>query len=181
MHLLPRLLSAIIECMDINQSVFEQKLAELSAELKRRGIHLVTAESCTGGGVAQACTALPGSSDWFEGGFVTYSNTAKSSMLGVPAEMIDAHGAVSDSVARRMAEGALQRSEAGAALSITGVAGPGGGSIEKPVGTVCFAWAANGLTTKSERLVFVGDRASVREQAVLHSLQGLLAVLKGHK
>ncbi|WP_230681462.1 CinA family protein, partial [Paracidovorax cattleyae] len=105
---------------------------------------MATAESCTGGMIAGACTDLAGSSQWFERGFVTYSNTAKTELLGVPAALIDTHGAVSEPVARAMAEGALRHSRAHAALSVTGVAGPGGGSVAKPVGTVWFGWHVHG-------------------------------------
>ena len=146
----------------------------LAATLLEKNLLLATAESCTGGGVAHACTDLAGSSDWFIGGFVTYSNEAKARMIGVPAEMIAEHGAVSEPVARAMAEGVLAHSEATISVSITGVAGPGGGSVEKPVGTVCFAWAVQGRATLSECALFSGDRASVREQSVAHAIQGLL-------
>lgn len=155
----------------------ETTLQVLSSRLRSAKITMATAESCTGGGVAQACTGLAGSSDWFECAFVTYSNAAKTRMVAVPAELIVAHGAVSEAVARAMVEGALAHSQAGAALSITGVAGPGGGSIEKPVGTVWFAWAVAGRLTRSECICFSGDRAAVREQAVLKALQGLSSAL----
>jgi nicotinamide-nucleotide amidase len=145
----------------------------LAHTLRERGWRLVTAESCTGGLVSAACTELSGSSEWLDRGFVTYSNAAKTEMLGVPAAMIEAHGAVSELVARAMAEGALRHSAAQVALSITGVAGPLGGSIEKPVGTVCFAWATP-LGVFSERLLLSGDRAAVRHAAVQHALLGLL-------
>lgn len=149
----------------------------LSVNLRQQSRRMATAESCTGGGVAQACTDLAGSSDWFECGFVTYSNEAKSRMLGVSPQLIVERGAVSEPVARAMAEGAIANSEADAALSITGVAGPGGGSELKPVGTVWFAWAVSGQPTISEMMLFSGDRASVREQAVSHALQGLIAAI----
>ncbi len=157
---------------DINDTV--QSLASL---LKSRRFLLGTAESCTGGGVAHACTELTGSSDWFIGGFVSYSNAAKTRMLGVSAELIQNHGAVSEPVVRAMAEGVLTHSEASLSVSITGVAGPGGGSVEKPVGTVWFGWALHGRATISEKMRFSGDRASVREQAIEHALHGLIAVL----
>jgi len=128
--------------------------------LKRQWM-LTTAESCTGGMIAAACTDLAGSSAWFERGFVTYSNEAKSDMLGVPAELIATHGAVSEPVARAMASGALQHSRAQVALSVTGIAGPSGGSPDKPVGTVWFGWATpNGVWSDMQR--FDGDRAAVR-------------------
>ena len=150
---------------------------ELSEVLRARGLMLASAESCTGGLIAAACTELAGSSDWFERGFVTYSNAAKSELLGVPAELIAAHGAVSEPVARAMAEGALARSAAQLSVAVTGIAGPSGGSADKPVGTVWFGWCASG-TTHSERQVFSGDRAAVREQTVRRALDGLLRLAR---
>lgn len=148
--------------------------AVAGARLRERAMMLATAESCTGGWVAQAVTSIAGSSDWFDRGFVTYSNAAKTAMLGVPSALIAAHGAVSEPVARAMAEGALAASAAGIALAITGVAGPGGGSAEKPVGTVCFAWASRGESAAAETRRFEGDRTEVRRQSVIHALQGLI-------
>ena len=145
--------------------------------LQARGLLLATAESCTGGGVAQAVTDIGGSSAWFERGFVTYSNAAKTAMLGVPADLIAAHGAVSEEVAAAMARGTLAHSDAQVAVSTTGIAGPTGGVPGKPVGTVCFGWARTGHV-QTERLVFAGDRQAVREQAVAHALQGLLRFIK---
>lgn len=145
----------------------------LAAELKSRGLMMATAESCTGGLIAGACTELSGSSDWFECGFVTYSNAAKVELLGVPAELIDTHGAVSEPVAHAMAAGALAHSRARLAVSVTGVAGPTGGTAEKPVGTVWFGWATpQGVFTEHQR--FDGDRAAVRQATVAHALAGLL-------
>ncbi|MBA4267594.1 MAG: damage-inducible protein CinA [Comamonadaceae bacterium] len=145
----------------------------LASELKSRGLMMATAESCTGGLIAGACTELSGSSDWFERGFVTYSNAAKVELLDVPAELIDAHGAVSEPVARAMASGAVAQSRAQVAVSVTGVAGPTGGTAEKPVGTVWFGWATpSGVFTENRR--FDGDRAAVREATVAHALAGLL-------
>ncbi len=141
--------------------------------LQARGLLLATAESCTGGGVAQAVTDISGSSVWFERGFVTYSNGAKTSMLGVPAGLIAAHGAVSEEVAAAMAQGSLAHSDAQVAVSTTGIAGPTGGVPGKPVGTVCFGWAMDGRVL-TQRRVFAGDRQAVREQAVTHALQELL-------
>lgn len=138
--------------------------------LRTRGIMAATAESCTGGLIAAALTAIAGSSDVVERGFVTYSNAAKSEMLGVPPSLIGQHGAVSACVAQAMAEGALARSHAGIAVSVTGVAGPGGGSPEKPVGTVWFGLATHGAPTRTERHVFPGDRTAIREATVLHAL-----------
>ncbi len=148
-------------------------LAPLADALRARGWMLASAESCTGGLIAAACTELAGSSDWFERGFVTYSNTAKTELLGVPAELIDAHGAVSEPVARAMAEAALARSRAQLSVAVTGIAGPTGGSVDKPVGTVWFGWCVAGAT-HAERQVFDGDRAAVRAQTVRWALQRLL-------
>lgn len=146
--------------------------ASLALELQSRGWMLATAESCTGGLIAAHCTDLPGSSHWFERGFVSYSNAAKQDMLGVPAALIERHGAVSEAVARAMATGAVARSHAQVSIAVTGIAGPGGGSDDKPVGTVWFAWCV-GSRLESERCVFAGDRSAVREATVLHALQGL--------
>jgi len=148
--------------------------------LKRRRLKLVTAESCTGGWAAQAVTAIAGSSDWFERGFITYSNDAKRELLGVSARTLRKFGAVSEETAREMARGALRRGRGSIALSITGVAGPGGGSRAKPVGTVCFGWAARG-TLRSETRHFRGDRRSVRRQSVLHALRGVLELVEERK
>ncbi len=145
----------------------------LARALKTRGLMMATAESCTGGLIAGACTDLSGSSDWFERGFVTYSNAAKTSMLGVPAALIAQHGAVSEPVARAMAAGALAPSAAQLTVAVTGVAGPTGGSADKPVGTVWFGWATPaGTFTEHQR--FDGDRAAVRAATVRHALAGLL-------
>lgn len=145
----------------------------LATELKARGLMLATAESCTGGLIASACTDVSGSSDWFERGFVSYSNAAKADLLGVPPGLIDTHGAVSEPVAQAMAAGALRHSRAQVALSVTGVAGPSGGSAEKPVGTVWFGWATTtGVTSECCR--FEGDRQRVRAATVQHALAGLL-------
>jgi nicotinamide-nucleotide amidase len=137
---------------------------------------LVTAESCTGGLIAAACTDLAGSSDWFERGFVSYSNTSKTEMLGVDAQLIAAFGAVSEAVARAMAEGALRHAQAQVSVAVTGVAGPSGGSAEKPVGTVWFAWGLPWGTT-SEVQHFAGDRVAVRAATVQHALARLLDLL----
>ena len=134
---------------------------------------LATAESCTGGLIAARCTDLAGSSIWFERGFVTYSNAAKTEMLGVPAALISEHGAVSEPVARAMAQGALERSHAQVAIAVTGIAGPGGGSAAKPVGCVWFAWATP-TGVWSERHVFPGDRAAVRAATVRYGVGALL-------
>ncbi len=137
---------------------------------------LATAESCTGGLVAAACTELAGSSAWFERGFVSYSNAAKTELLGVSAALIEQHGAVSEPVARAMAAGAVAHSHAQVSLAVTGVAGPTGGSPSKPVGTVCFAWSVAGVLS-SELQHFAGDRAAVRQATVLHALGRLVELL----
>ena len=148
---------------------------QLASTLLARGWMMATAESCTGGMIAARCTDLSGSSQWFERGFVTYSNAAKSELLGVPAELIAQHGAVSEPVARAMAGGAVRHAHAHAQVSVavTGIAGPTGGSTDKPVGTVWFAWCVNEQLS-SERRIFDGDRAAIREATVAHALQGLL-------
>ena len=150
---------------------------DLAAALLARGWMLATAESCTGGLIAGACTDLAGSSNWLERGFVSYSNSAKSELLGVDAALIALHGAVSEPVARAMAQGALQHSKAQCTLAVTGIAGPGGGSADKPVGTVWFAWATpDGLYSEVQRLD--GDRAQVRSATVQHSLAVLLSLVQ---
>ena len=149
---------------------------KLGEALKAKGLKLATAESCTGGWVAMALTAIPGSSDWFERGYVSYSNAAKREDLGVAEETLRQHGAVSEEVAREMAAGAIRRARAQVALAITGVAGPAGGSADKPVGLVCFAWA-HGSKMASETRRFDGDRESVRRQSVLHALERVLELL----
>ena len=150
----------------------------VGARLKARGLRLATAESCTGGWVAGAVTAIAGSSEWFDRGFVTYSNDAKMEMLGVSAATLEAFGAVSEQTAGEMAAGALAHSHAQLALSITGVAGPGGGSAEKPVGMVCFGWAGEGGAPLVITRNFSGDRESVRRQSVICTLQGVLERLE---
>ena len=152
------------------------QVERLAALLARKHHKLATAESCTGGLIAGACTDLAGSSNWFERGFVTYSNEAKTEMLGVEAALIQRHGAVSEEVARAMARGALAHSRAQVAVAVTGVAGPTGGSPSKPVGTVWFGFAAPGWLL-SETCLFPGDRAAVRQATVQHALQGLLKLL----
>lgn len=153
-----------------------QTLSEsVGAQLLSRGEWLATAESCTGGWVAQSITAIAGSSAWFDRGFVTYSNAAKQEMLGVTEATLERHGAVSEATARAMAQGAIAHSRADWAIAITGIAGPGGGSPEKPVGTVCFAWAQRDGGCEAQTCVFAGDRAAVREQSVIQALRGLLA------
>jgi nicotinamide-nucleotide amidase len=149
-------------------------VARLADALRARGERLATAESCTGGLIAAACTDLAGSSDWFERGLVSYSNEAKTELLGVDAALIRAHGAVSEPVARAMAAGALAHSRADWAVAVTGIAGPGGGSAEKPVGLVWLAWCRRGGEPQVERHVFPGDRAAVRAATVVRALEGLV-------
>ena len=153
---------------------FETAVLALAHALRARGSTITTAESCTGGLIAAACTAVAGSSDWFERGFVTYSNDAKTELLGVDAALIAGHGAVSEVVARAMAEGALVHSHANLGVAVTGIAGPGGATQGKPVGTVWLALAQRGGATRSELLQLGGDRSAVREQTVQHALARLL-------
>ncbi|HEY1325712.1 MAG TPA: CinA family protein [Casimicrobiaceae bacterium] len=148
----------------------------LGEALQARGWRAATAESCTGGLVAGAITDVAGSSNWFERGFVTYSNEAKSELLGVPAALIDEHGAVSEQVARAMAEGALARSAADVAVAITGIAGPGGATATKPVGTVCLAFARRGEAAHANTRHYAGTRAEVRAAAVREALETLARI-----
>ena len=148
-------------------------VAALADALRARGWRMATAESCTGGMIAAACTDLAGSSDWFERGFVTYSNEAKTAMRGVPADVIAAQGAVSEEVARAMAQGALQHAPVQLTVAVTGIAGPGGAVPGKPVGTVWLAWAT-AAGVHAERLQLTGDRAAVRAATVQAALQRLL-------
>ena len=151
--------------------------AELGRRLVARGAFAATAESCTGGLVAGAITAIPGSSGWFDRGFVTYSNEAKIELLGVEPDVLENHGAVSEVTARAMADGAIRASRANLAVAVTGVAGPAGGSAAKPVGMVCFAWALRGGLTTVATHRFHGDRDAVRRASVIVSLQGLIDLL----
>ena len=161
--------------MGVRLICFEPAVLALAEALRARGWKIATAESCTGGLIAAACTAVAGSSDWFERGFVTYSNEAKAELLGVPAALIATFGAVSAEVAGAMAEGALAHSHAQLAVAVTGIAGPGGGSATKPVGTVWVALAQAGGAASAELLRLAGDRATVREQTVRDALARLLA------
>ena len=145
---------------------------QLAGLLLAQGQMMATAESCTGGMIAAACTELAGSSAWLERGFVTYSNEAKTELLGVPAALIAEHGAVSEPVVRAMAEGALRHAHAQIAVAVTGVAGPGGGSADKPVGSIWFGWAT-AAGVKTQLCHFAGDRQQVRQATVRHALQGL--------
>lgn len=159
---------------DVNECV-----VKIAAVLKARNHSVVTAESCTGGGVASALTELAGSSEWFEGGFVTYSNASKIKWLDVSAAVLAQYGAVSEEIAEVMVRSALKNSDAEVALSVTGIAGPTGAVAGKPVGTICFAWATKEYVV-TERLLCTGDRQAVREQAVAHALEGLLRFLAQH-
>jgi nicotinamide-nucleotide amidase len=157
---------------------------QLGAALRLRGWIATTAESCTGGLLAGALTAVPGSSTWFNEGFITYANAAKTAVLGVPLALLTAQGAVSTAVVTAMSEGALARTHANLAMAISGIAGPDGGTAEKPVGTVCFAWAlrsspAASPTVHTSTMQFSGDRAQIRQLAVEHALTQALSVVLG--
>jgi nicotinamide-nucleotide amidase len=153
--------------------------ASTGKRLQRAKAMLVTAESCTGGWVAQEVTSIAGSSAWFERGFVTYSNAAKQELLGVSLKTLKKYGAVSEQTAREMAVGALKRSRGTVALAVTGIAGPGGGTADKPVGMVCFAWVRKGKPPHSETRRFRGGREAVRRRSVLRALEGVLELLAG--
>ena len=150
-----------------------ERAEKLGDALKSRKLLLTVAESCTGGGVCQAITEIAGSSEWFDCGFVTYSNASKTGLLNIADSLLAQHGAVSEEIAAAMAEGALANCEAQVALSTTGIAGPTGAVPGKPVGTICFGWVVGGVT-HTERKVFAGDRHSVREQTVTYALDRLL-------
>ncbi len=154
-------------------------LAEQVGEaLKSRALMLATAESCTGGGIGEVMTRVPGSSDWYERGFITYTYVSKREMLGVKAQTLDKFGAVSEPAVSEMVLGVLAGSHAQIAVAVSGTAGPGGGTVEKPVGTVCLAWALKGGEPRAETRHFKGDRAAVRTQAVERALEGLLELLR---
>ncbi len=155
-----------------------QQAIALGQRLKDKGLFLATAESCTGGWIAQAVTSVAGSSHWFERGFVTYSNAAKREMLGVPGDLLERFGAVSEAVVRAMASGAIQHSQAQASIATSGVAGPDGGTADKPVGTVWFAWGLADGRVVTQCELFDGDRRAVREQSVVFALQHLLTLLQ---
>ena len=152
---------------------------QLGEALEARGLMIVVAESCTGGGVGEAITRIPGSSAWFDRGYVTYTNESKVEMLGVSPQTLESHGAVSEPTAREMLEGAVARSKASLGVAVTGIAGPDGGTAEKPVGLVYFAWGGKGATPRVESQRFAGDRDAVRRAAVLHALKGLLELAQG--
>lgn len=151
--------------------------AQVGGLLKAHGLMLATAESCTGGGVAQAITDIAGSSAWFDRGFVTYSNLAKQQMLGVAEKTLVQYGAVSEATVREMVAGALANSESQVALAVSGIAGPDGGTPDKPVGTVWFAWGVKNAAVHTQRHLIAGNRAEVRAQAVHISLQGVIDLL----
>ncbi len=157
-----------------NDQVLAELAFALASALKVGGHTLALAESCTGGWVAKLCTDLAGSSAWFERGFVTYSNEAKTDLLSVEAPLIEREGAVSEAVAAQMALGAQRHARVDCAISITGVAGPGGGSPDKPVGTVCFGWVVGAGAVETERHLFAGGRDAIRRASVVCALQGLL-------
>ena len=159
------------------EAEIQAQVALLARALVGKGVMLAAAESCTGGWLAKVCTDMPGSSKWFERGFVTYTNESKQEMLGVSADTLNSKGAVSEATVNEMANGVLSHSRAQIGVAISGIAGPGGGSEEKPVGTVCFGWSVQGETTNTERRIFAGDRDEVRAHAVLHALQGLVGRL----
>ena len=161
--------------MDILETLAEQ----VGAVLKSRGLMLASAESCTGGWVGEAVTAVAGSSHWYDRGFITYTNESKQEMLSVSAKTLAEFGAVSEPTVREMAAGTLKHSHAEVALAISGIAGPGGGSLEKPVGTVCMAWAMRSGAGRSQTVHYLGDRAAVRRQAVAAALRGVLDMLDG--
>lgn len=158
---------------DVELQVLATRLGE---RLNAAGMRLALAESCTGGWVAKIATDIVGSSQWFDRGFVTYTNESKQELLGVPAETLASEGAVSAATVAAMAQGALAHSHAQVACAISGIAGPGGATPAKPVGLVWFAWAVRDGDVRTERQVFAGDREAVRRQAVAHALEGLLDV-----
>ena len=160
--------------MEQSSEKFELLTLLLAKKLHAQGWMLATAESCTGGWVAKVCTDQVGSSNWFERGFVTYTNDSKQELLGVKQSTLDRYGAVSEEVVAEMARGALDNSNAEVSLSISGIAGPGGGTPEKPVGTVCFGWCVANAGPFTETVRFEGDRDAIRSQAVVHALRGVL-------
>lgn len=158
----------------MNDSELDTLARAAGAALAGRGWCMATAESCTGGWIAEAVTAISGSSAWFDRGFVTYSNAAKIDMLGVSPATLTAHGAVSEATALEMVAGALERSLADIAVAVSGIAGPSGGTPDKPVGLVCLAWATRNVPARALTLRFAGDRYAVRRQTVLRALQGIV-------
>lgn len=165
---------------DYNKAMIETLktlVLKTASELNRRGLNLTTAESCTGGGLSYWLTSVPGSSAWFERGFVTYSNAAKNEMLGVSTQILNDFGAVSKETAQAMAIGALEFSKADISIAITGIAGPDGGSPEKPVGTVWIAWTEKNSNLVTQVYVFSGDRQAIRLAAMIQALEGLLSIV----
>ena len=161
----------------VSDEELRQLAAEVGEKLIARGWMLATAESCTGGWVGQLLTSLPGSSHWYERGFITYANAAKIEMLGVPADLIETLGAVSEETAAAMAAGALKHSHAHASLAISGIAGPGGGTPQKPVGLVCYGWALADGSVMSSTCRLDGDREEIRSRAVAAALRGLIELV----
>lgn len=162
----------------MNDSIINNLSERLGKLLLEQNLMLVTAESCTGGGLAEIITRIPGSSKWFERGFVTYSNASKQELLGVPLDVLETYGAVSEETAVAMAEGVLDNSHGDIAVAITGIAGPDGGTDDKPVGTVCLAWSRRGMNTRVTSTLFEGDRKQVREQSCMMALQGLIDLIE---
>ena len=161
----------------VAEAELQQLAVQLSDKLLARGWMVATAESCTGGWVAQLLTSLPGSSAWYERGFITYANAAKTEMLGVPVATLETFGAVSEETACAMATGALAHSHAQASLAITGIAGPGGGTLQKPVGMVCYGWAFTDGTVISSNCRLSGDREEIRSRAAAAALRGLIDLI----
>ena len=155
----------------------QQRSKRVADKLMQRNLQMACAESCTGGLLSKICTDVPGSSAWFDRAYITYSKTSKTQMLGVDADLIRQHGAVSEQVAAAMVQGVVQNSGVGLAASITGIAGPGGGTAEKPVGTVCFGFAFPGKAVTTSRMHFEGDRDHVRMQSVIYVFEHLLEML----
>lgn len=164
--------------MPVDKTDWTHHVTELAESLTRRGWRLVTAESCTGGWIAKCCTDQPGSSTWYEGGVVSYSNALKIHLLGVQPETLAREGAVSAATVGEMAQGALAQLDGDVAIAVSGIAGPGGGSPEKPVGTVWFAWARPGSGVITRGMHFSGDREAVRTAAVSAALAGLVDILR---
>ncbi len=162
----------------VEQDAVAQAAQALAQTLGNQQLMVVTAESCTGGGIAQVLTEIPGSSRWFERGFVSYSNEAKQELLGVSAATLDAHGAVSEATALEMARGAIEHSRGHISVAVTGVAGPDGGTPDKPVGTVWIAWAQKQGPAEAQCFHFAGDRHAVRQQTILAAIEGLNARLQ---
>jgi len=158
----------------MTDEILDNLAQQVGQALKARRLYMTTAESCTGGWVSEVITSIAGSSDWFDRGYVTYSNRAKQEMLGVKPETLERYGAVSEEVVSEMAQGALKASGTDIALAVSGIAGPGGAVPGKPVGTVCFAWYVSGGELTTETQMLSGDRADIRRQAVIAALQGML-------